>query len=635
MNERARSTEPIGTSVLVGLLLGAGFGVTEMAIRSADRMEPSVARRVPDLLLYTACFYGLAGLALGLVAHFAARRSQRPRAVALGVGLGGPVFVATVLYAGGELWTRPASTRLFALTGCAVASLIAAGLVARLVRESWIPRVVRATNLACLGAAAIVIAGAVALLGARGEQIEPFAGERGPATPDAPNIVFVLVDTLRADVLGTYGDPGGLSPNVDALAARGAVFEEVQAPTSWTLPSIASLFTSREPWRHGMLDFNKLLPHDLDSLPKVLGRAGYDRRAFVGNGLVNMDRGFSQGFEHFDVYTFDLESHLFLSNALTRTLRLTNLLSFAGRAMNPVPWIERSRFPWLTTRISFDADDQILTDRVLASVRDREDAPLFLYVHYGAPHSPYTEHPQGLLPSQPPLAPENRDELWRRYRAEVAWTDAELGRLLRGLETQGILDNALVVFTADHGEEFLDHGKWEHGYGLYEEVVRVPWIMAGPGATAGTRIPGRVRLVDVAPTLLAWAGLPPSEDFDGQNHAALLLSGAEAPADPPVFSELTSRFLNPEENWFSATHGRWKVIRRRDLDGELLGEELFDLEADPLERAPLEPTAAELASLHEALDVYESLQSVSADGELSEDQLRAMRAMGYLEMEPK
>lgn len=635
MNERATTPAPLVTALfgglLLGLVLGAGFGVVEMAIRISDRMEPSVARRVLVLLAYSGALYGLYGLGLGLLASLASRWSSRPRAAALAIGLAGLAFAAALIFAGPQFREHSGSTQRLALLACALAALATWFLIARFVPERWIPRLLNSRNLAALGLVAIVFASTAILAAAAGEEVEPFAGERGTPAPNAPNIVFVLVDTLRTDVLGTYGDDGGLTPNLDALAARGAVFERVLAPTSWTLPSMASLFTSQEPWMHGMVDFNKLVPSDTDSLPKALGRAGYDRRAFVGNGLVNMDRGFSQGFEHFDVYNFDLESHLYLSNALTYGLRLSGILGLAGRSMNPVPWIDRSRFPWLTTRISFDADDELITDRVLAHVRNRSDAPLFLYVHYGAPHSPYTEHPQGLLPSQPPLAPEFRDELWERYRAETAWTDAAFGRLLEGLTDQGILDNALIVFTADHGEEFLEHGKWEHGHGLHAEVLNVPWIVAGPGVTPGSRFHEPVRLVDIAPTLLAWAGVPQSPDFRGDDHSAALASGELYVNAGPIFGELTSRFLNPDEDWFSVSEGRWKVIRRRAVEGELLDEDVFDLELDPQELAPIEARPMEVLTLFKALDLYETLQSISEESELSEDQLRAMQAMGYMD----
>ena len=635
LSDQARRPPSLATCLSLGVLLGASFGVVEMAVRIAGRMEPSVARRVPELLGYAALVYGLVGLIAGAHARLSAR-GPHARTAPLAVTLGAVVFVVLILHGGSEFWERSSGVRLatFAVAlGRAEAIVL---LVRRLVPGRWIPRFVAPATLTGLGLVTLAIATTWALVSARGEADEPFAGERGTASPDAPHIVFVLVDTLRADVLGSYGDPGGLSPHSDALAARGAVFEDVLAPTSWTLPSIASLFTSREPWRHGVVDFPNQLPSDLDSLPKALGRAGYDRRAFVGNGLVSFARGFSQGFEHYDVYNFDLESHLFLTKAFTRVLRLTDTLGFAGRKMNPVPWLDRERFPWLTTRISFDADDMLLTERVLDSVRDRGDDPLFLYVHYGAPHSPYTEHPQGLLASQPELAPEHRDELWERYRAETQWTDAALGRLLEGLDEEGILENALVVFTADHGEEFLDHGKWEHGYSLYEEVVRVPWILAGPGVAPGTRLPGRARLIDVAPTLLSLAGVEPIEEFDGTDHAPALRSGvAPNEAPRPVFCELTTRFLNPGEDYFSAHLGRWKVVRRRDVEGNLLAQDVFDLEADSLEQAPLVAVPEELDELLAALDAYESLQAGGELTELTPEQLETMRALGYMDQVDK
>jgi arylsulfatase A-like enzyme len=224
-----------------------------------------------------------------------------------------------------------------------------------------------------------------------------------------------VVDTLRADALGTYGGPP--TPALDRLAARGAVFEEAIAPSSWTLPSMASLLSGTYPARHGFTEFNGDLDADgslgLPSLASEFQHAGWATRAVVGNTLLDPAAGFARGFELYDAYDFEPQSRLWLNLLAVRCLRAAGLLAPGVRRV-PVP-VLTGRFPFVDTRLAFYNLDEDLTDRALRhALPPPADRPLFLYVHYIAPHAPYLPHPLDLLKQVP--APEHTDPELLRAR---------------------------------------------------------------------------------------------------------------------------------------------------------------------------------------------------------------------------
>ncbi len=274
----------------------------------------------------------------------------------------------------------------------------------------------------------------------------------------APNVLIYMIDTLRADRLGVYGYDQPTSPNLDALAKDSIVFRHALAQSSWTRPSVASVFTGLHPRSHGVNDRTDALSPTATTLAAVLGSAGYQTAAVVTNGNVSAPFGFHLGFEAF-VY----------------------LGEGTGREIH--------------------AQSDVVNDRVFAWLEGRDaDRPFFLYVHTSDPHDPYAPRapfrdrfmPSPRFPDriairsmhERPLeaqqAPDVARELGALYDAEIAFNDHHLGRLLDHLKAENLYDSTIVLVVSDHGEEFYEHEYWGHGITLYEEQLRVPFVLKLP-----------------------------------------------------------------------------------------------------------------------------------------------------------
>jgi arylsulfatase A-like enzyme len=314
------------------------------------------------------------------------------------------------------------------------------------------------------------------------------SGSAGAAPPaGAPDVILMVVDTLRADHLGAYGYGRATSPQIDReLAARGTLFERAYAPAPWTLPSIIALFTGRWPGEllRGRDVGSFAMPKDVPSLAERMARRGYRTAAFVGNPTLNRERGFARGFE---------------------------------RYYSPPGGLEAMRL---------SAAD--VGERVLSYLDEEHDPrPLFLYVHWIDPHDPYAgpeaaaarpnfnpgysgavdgEWPQGLSFGQRELPdpPNDLRQLVALYDGEIAHVDEWIGKLVRALGARSPSRSTLFALTSDHGEELGDHGGWKHGHALYQEQIHVPLILRWDGkVTAGSRVAEPVSLIDLVPTVLA------------------------------------------------------------------------------------------------------------------------------------
>ncbi len=274
----------------------------------------------------------------------------------------------------------------------------------------------------------------------------------------APTVVLVTWDTVRADRVGAYGASSGATPRLDALAREGLLVESARAPAPITLVSHASLLTGLQPAAHGVRDNGSYrLAAEHVSLPERLAAAGWRTGAFVGAFVLDAKYGLDQGFEVYGTPEF-------------RRLGL------------PLQGAERP-----AARV---------VDEALAWVDGvRADAPVFLWAHFYEPHLPYA----------PPAAQASR--FADPYDGELAECDEQLGRLLEGLDAAGRAGARLVIVTSDHGEAFGEHGEQTHGVFVYDATQRVPLVLHGRGIAPG-RLTGPASLVDVAPTVLDWAGLP-------------------------------------------------------------------------------------------------------------------------------
>jgi arylsulfatase A-like enzyme len=292
--------------------------------------------------------------------------------------------------------------------------------------------------------------------------------------PHAPLVVVYLVDTLRADHLPLYGYERDTAPELTRFAQDAVVFDQAIAPSPWTKPSVASLFTSLLPAQHRCVQFYTPLPHSFVTFAEMLKERGYGTGGVAANTLVlAKEAHFDQGFDY-----------------------------FAG-PRSP----ERAR--------------QVV-DAGLAYLASRRGLPTLLYLHTMDPHWPYVppppfdrRYPPAPAPGRAAAGPhdyqepEDLERIVAQYDGEIAYGDEEFGRFLRELEARGLYERALIVFLSDHGEEFLDHGDWMHGQTLFDEVIRVPLVVKYPGNRhSGLRVARQVLLVDVLPTILRTQGLP-------------------------------------------------------------------------------------------------------------------------------
>ncbi|MGH7787269.1 MAG: sulfatase [Candidatus Binatia bacterium] len=428
------------------------------------------------------------------------------------------------------------------------------------------------------------------------------------ALPDAPpNFVVIVVDTLRADRLGAYGSARGLTPFLDRLAALGTVFTAAYAPSSWTCPSIASLFTSRQPAQHGVTGLASVLAPSEVTLAERLASAGYAAAGLSANFRLAAAKGYSQGFAFWGVY-------------------------------EPRPGEGRKA---RGSALRADVDGWLQTSWMAAR------RPALLYLQYLEPHAPY-EAPAPLRERFAPgpaaaaaaandrllaagplgegLTAADREQLAALYDAEVAAADEEIRLLFERLAAIGFLDNAVVVVTADHGEEFGEHGRVLHGSTLYEPAIRVPLLVSGSGIAAGRVVPEPVSLIDVAPTLSALAGLPPAPTFMGRSLVAALAAGdppsRHAPA-APVVSELqpTGEGIDARLHDAAVVGGSRKLLRR--VGG---GIEPYDLAGDPTESRP--QTAEAWPELVAAL-ARVPVAPAPAAAPLDQATQERLRALGY------
>jgi arylsulfatase A-like enzyme len=424
--------------------------------------------------------------------------------------------------------------------------------------------------------------------------------EKASATPTdrRPNILLISLDALRADHLGSYGYDRDTSPFLDQLAAGGLRFGWSFVNTHGTPPSHTTLFSSLYQETHRVSYRPKLgdwsphqVPETFPFLPQLLGQAGYATLGVTDGGFMSASFGFDRGFDHFDDGAEGIASG---------------------------------------------------TERLLSMLRKPRQQPIFAFLHTYEIHSPYHPPEQyrelfGTFDSQlaadsetlhalqddaSSLSQEDLRYLRAMYDASIRYTDDQLRAFFAELREQGFLDNALVIITADHGEEFGDHGGLLHRDSLYEELLRVPLIIFGPGMAPGSVDDRLVSTIDIAPTLLLAAESQPHPLMAGQD---LLASERRKIDFPHVFSQYSDRRL-------SIRTRRWKLIESPREDRL----ELYDLLADPDEKVNLATKERRLAGrLRKQLRLWKEgcprLEDLlEKKDSLAEEEQEKLRALGYL-----
>ncbi|OGD11228.1 MAG: hypothetical protein A2Y86_08490 [Candidatus Aminicenantes bacterium RBG_13_62_12] len=314
---------------------------------------------------------------------------------------------------------------------------------------------------------------------------------RLPAAAARPNVLLITVDTLRPDRLSCYSAAFVKTPEVDALAARGALFERAYAHNPTTLPSHANILTGMTPPFHGVSENSKSkLPDAALTLAEHLKGEGYATAAFIGAFPLDSRFGLDQGFDFYD-----------------------------------------DSFPSLPARMGTYAERRAgeVIKAASAWIAGRE-GKWFCWVHLWDPHAPYA-------PPEPFLSRYKADP----YSGEAAYVDSELGRLFQELRRTGLLERTFIILTADHGESLGEHGEMTHSYFAYNSTIHIPLVIAGPGI-GPARVGVNVSHSDIFPTLCELAGVLTPEGLQGRSLAGLMKGGKRA--ERPIYFESLEPYLN-------------------------------------------------------------------------------------------
>ena len=440
---------------------------------------------------------------------------------------------------------------------------------------------------------AAIIAGALALAAGAWLLLRP---EKDPARRVAglwaksgvarPNVILITMDTTRADHLGCYGYSGAKTPNLDALAGRGVLFEQAATSSPLTLPAHCSIMTGMYPTYHGVrINGNTALSEEQTTIAEVLTAQGYACGAFIGAFVLDGRWGLNQGFQHYDD-KFDLKKYKHLD---------------LGAIQRPGNLVMDAALDWL--------DDQ-------------KSNPFFAWIHLYDPHTPYE-------PPEPYRSEYGRGGLAGLYDGEIAFMDEQIGRCVAWLEKNGLDRNTVLVLIGDHGEGLGSHGEGTHGYYIYDYALHVPFIVVAPLAgLSGIRVSSQVRAVDVFPTLLELAGAQPTGRTQGRPLLDLMFRPAKT-ADGVAYSESMSP--NLQFGW-SALHSL-RTPRYKYIDAPKA--ELYDLTQDAGEETNLFAQAPDVARQMKAdLDRLMTETSRGAptpqSANLDKETMERLTALGYV-----
>ena len=431
-----------------------------------------------------------------------------------------------------------------------------------------------------------------------------------PSRP--PNVLLILVDTLRQDHLGCYGWWRNTSPKIDALAAKSIRFDRAYSTAPWTLPSVASVLTGLYPSSHGAVQLRTALPSTALTLAEILRARGYATAGVVSHSILTARWGFHQGYDTY--LDTEARGHDYVST------------------------------PGVTT------EAQSLVKQLAHRKR-----PFFLFVHYFDPHYEYKRHPEyGFAPPsagrlrgnesiaklremRADLSQEEIQFIQDLYDEEIRFTDAGIGRLLATLKREGVYDDTLIVFVADHGEEFMAHGWIGHTRTLYDELVKVPLIVHPPRYRGGGRVVKEpVSLVSLTPTILDITGVDTEGlSFQGDSLAPLIAGGAEN-GHSIVFSEvdfipLVGVYEEKLTHKKAITTKEFQLVRDQ-ITGK---EELYNLAADPAEQRDLAASRPRLlkalrGDLDSAIALARGRSADVDEMELTNEEVEKLRSLGYV-----
>ena len=694
MAESSKSQQIIA-GALSGALFTALIGITE----AFWLMQTTGA---PDLLspMYASILYGLIGLGIGLGGAIAGEilGTFIPFLKNRGFGIGAAAAITPV---GAFLLRYQLNKVAYAEQGVPLSTMgviLAILLVVDLFLIFGVPSLFKgkAPKSSILGGvwAALTLAMAVFWLSGSSSD-DPAAVAHGKSVPanlsDKPNVIFLMVDTLRADHVGAYGKLDIRTPHMDSLQKDGIAFEQAISPASWTRPSGVSMFTGRIPSGHSTQTKAASVPDTAVLLTEVLQAGGVTTGGLANNINLTATFNFDQGY---DTFLYEAPNYPFGGTESVFGLTFYKVLAKVMERLAP---------EHRDVHNYYQPADVVFKD-ARSFITANNSSRWMLYAHLMEPHDPYFEHPvisgaseadyngvaYGRAEHEHP-DPNDTEYLKKIYFQEVEFFDRELGRFLDWLKAEGHYDNTVIVLVADHGEEFNEHGGFWHGTSLYDEVIHVPLLIKTADADwKNLKAPWQVRTIDIAPTLTALLGLEADASWEGENLlTAEALEAAKAYTNPPA-PEPTPVDTGSEENQEAGeeapsvappqpvvsaavqctkdrTHPLDRiVISENDFEGNILSSiryeafkfivanegnprglpvsELLDLKADPKELTNLSGSSESVcdqlnSKREEKLNAImgeflsTALQSAAhgAGAELDEATIERMRALGYME----
>lgn len=440
------------------------------------------------------------------------------------------------------------------------------------------------------------------------------------------HVFLITVDTLRQDVVSRFNPAGGLTKEMDRLASDGASFTNAFSPAPWTLPAIASIMTGLSPGVHRAIHYASALPKKTVTLAEIFSDNGYRTVAFGDNIFLTPRTNMDQGFHEYH--------------------------------WTPVPFLSADAFDvglahWIwALPLNLTTSTEKLTDNTIAWIEENKQDDFFLWLHYYDPHMPYAPPEEYLseeyLNSGNPLyfmdmlrvrtglramEREERDWIKSLYDGEVRYVDHEIGRLLDYIQNAGIYEDALIVLTSDHGEEFWDHGGWEHGHTLYNELIHVPLFIKPSGNQPSSIINTYVTTQSLPLTFLELCNVqPPTPNLMTESLTGLI----DDPALTPPVENIYSGYLLYYQHLESVLFGEKKLIH--DINSK--SHQFFDLVNDPKEIAPLvgledntldngfnllDKEKKDNESIRKSIGINES-----ASPTLNERDIQTLEAVGYL-----
>ncbi len=462
--------------------------------------------------------------------------------------------------------------------------------------------------------------------------LAPNVSSESSAIISKPNVIMLIIDTLRADRLGCYGYNKDTTPSIDSIAKRGVLFEQAYVQWPSSLPSHASIMTSMYPHLSGAFPNGNHLDPKLETLAKILKANGYRTGAFVTNSLVGNRHNFDLGFDTFiDLADFDYENTTW--EMWVHSFSIVRLFDYLSR-------------------------NDIFTHFALSWLDKNKSGPFFLWVQWLYPHAPYDPNNKflkrfannytGIADGSMEqielingknfrLSEEDQRYYEALYDGEVAYSDYQVKRVIDKLESLDLLENSLLIITSDHGENLYEHpAKYKH-HGVYDSSLHIPLILFFPAKLPETkRISEVIESIDIAPTILDILEIPEPAQFQGKSALSLIYG-----KDPDWNSVAYGMYFGSKQNFFTIRDGDWKIIlKTRENRQEF---ELYHILSDPNEqvnRIEIEPEIAD--SLKQTLTSwiernFEDRELVYTPGKIYEDgpehdneTLNRLRSMGYI-----